>query len=143
MSLLLELSPELETRLKAVAAASEQTPAQWLLDLAACELAQREAEDAEDLAALRGRRANPDPRPNRTLARLQERHAEIRALASASPEARAAALRASADAATAFYGTDEGRAELADWRALDGEDFHGFEDEAGQTASVEAERRAA
>jgi predicted transcriptional regulator len=80
MSLLLELSPELENRLEAVAAASEQTPAQWLLDLAAWELAQREAEDAEDLATLRARRANPDPRPNRTLADLRA-HTEAQKLA--------------------------------------------------------------
>lgn len=75
MTLQLDLSPELERRLKAEAQANGQTPAQWLLDLAEWELEQREAEDAEDLATLRYRRANPDPRPNKTLDDLR-RHIE-------------------------------------------------------------------
>jgi hypothetical protein len=67
MTLTIDLPPELESRLKAEAEAHDQTPAQWLLDLAAWELEMREAEDAEDLETLRYRRENPDPRPNKTM----------------------------------------------------------------------------
>jgi mRNA-degrading endonuclease RelE of RelBE toxin-antitoxin system len=63
MTLTIDLPAELESRLKAEAEAHDQTPAQWLLDLAAWELEMREAEDAEDLETLRYRRENPDPRP--------------------------------------------------------------------------------
>jgi hypothetical protein len=67
MTLTIDLPAELESRLKAEAEAHDQTPAQWLLDLAAWELTQRELEDAEDLETLRYRRENPDPRPRKTM----------------------------------------------------------------------------
>jgi hypothetical protein len=51
------------------------------------------------------------------------RRAEIRAMVSAPVTERAQALRASAAAAEAYYATPEGEGELADWRALQGEDF--------------------
>lgn len=51
------------------------------------------------------------------------RRAEIRAAAAAPATERAGAMRASADTAAAYYATPEGQGELADWRALEGEDF--------------------
>jgi hypothetical protein len=50
----------------------------------------------------------------------------------APPDVREAALKANAQASAEYYASPKGQAEwddLADWRALDGEDFHGFEDE--------------
>jgi hypothetical protein len=76
MTLTLDLPPELESQLKAEAEASDQTPAQWLVDLAAQELAQREIEDAEDWKTAIHRINNPDPRPNKTLDDLRA-HIEV------------------------------------------------------------------
>ena len=55
----------------------------------------------------------------------------------APPEVREAALEESARVAAEYYASPAGEAELTDWRALDGEDFHGFED------ALEEERHAA
>lgn len=52
------------------------------------------------------------------------RQAELRALFTAPLAIREAAFKASAEAAEIYYATPEGREELADWRALDGEPFH-------------------
>jgi excisionase family DNA binding protein len=49
---------------------------------------------------------------------------KILELASAPLEVQQAALAAAEDVAARYYGSAQGRAELADWRALDGEDFH-------------------
>ena len=67
----------------------------------------------------------------------QRRSAAIKALAKA-PEAIAEiVLQRSGAAAARYYATPEGQEEweeLADWRALDGAPFHGFEDEEAETA---------
>lgn len=55
--------------------------------------------------------------------RIAARQAEIRALLTAPAKVRQAAVRASAAVAAAYYATPEGREELADWRAIQGEDF--------------------
>ncbi len=64
------------------------------------------------------------------------RNAELRALFKAPKAEREAAFEASAKAAALYYATPEGEAELADWRALDGEPFHDdlgdYDDEANQ-----------
>jgi hypothetical protein len=52
------------------------------------------------------------------------RQSEIHTLALAPVSERDAALDASAQAATAYHATPEGEAELADWRAIQGEPFH-------------------
>jgi excisionase family DNA binding protein len=53
-----------------------------------------------------------------------EHNRKIRELARAPREVQEAALKAAANVAARYYESDEGRAELTDWRALDGEDFH-------------------
>lgn len=55
-------------------------------------------------------------------------NAAIVALSKAPAKVRAIIRRQSAAAAAAYYSTPEGRAELADWRALDGEPFKDGED---------------
>lgn len=62
-----------------------------------------------------------------------------REILAAPPDVREAAMKASAEVAARFYATPEGEAELADWRALQGEDFYGFEDE----DAAQEERKAA
>ena len=51
------------------------------------------------------------------------RRAQLRQLLTASPDVRTATLKASSQAAAEYYASPNGRDELADWRALDGEDF--------------------
>lgn len=63
-------------------------------------------------------------------------NAAIRDLAQSPAEVRAIVMERSAQAAAAYYATPEGEAELADWRALDGEPFH---DDAGDYYSAEEE----
>lgn len=54
-----------------------------------------------------------------------KRHnAALRVLFAASADVLAIIQQRSGEAATTCYGTTEGEAELADWRALDGESFH-------------------
>lgn len=64
------------------------------------------------------------------------RQLEIIALADAAPPQWARVQQESIKAGAAFYQTPAGRAELADWRALQGEDFAGFE-----AVDTEAEKR--
>lgn len=66
-----------------------------------------------------------------------KRHnAALRTLFAAPEQVRAIIAQRSAQAAAAYYATPEGEAELADWRALDGELF---EDDAGDYYSAEEE----
>lgn len=58
------------------------------------------------------------------------------ALAVAPVEVREEIMRRSGEVAAKYYATPEGQAELADWRALDGEPFH---DDAGDYYSPEEE----
>lgn len=58
------------------------------------------------------------------------------ALAGAPVEVREEILRRSGEVAAKYYATPEGQAELADWRALDGEPF---QDDAGDYYSAEEE----
>lgn len=60
----------------------------------------------------------------------------LRALFAAPEEVQAIVMQRSQEAAAAYYATPEGEAELADWRALDGEPF---EDDAGDYYSAEEE----
>ena len=53
-----------------------------------------------------------------------KRQSELRALMLAPETEREAALQASAPIAAAYYETETGREELADWRAIQGEPFH-------------------
>lgn len=55
------------------------------------------------------------------------RQLEIIALANAAPSQWARVQQESIEAGASFYQTPAGHAELADWRALQGEDFMGFE----------------
>jgi hypothetical protein len=71
-----------------------------------------------------------------TTGKKGEHNAAILRLASAPAEVRAIVAQRSADAAAVYYATPEGKAELADWRALDGEPF---EDDAGDYYSAEEE----
>lgn len=48
----------------------------------------------------------------------------LRALLAAPESEREAALKAGAPLAAAYYSTEAGREELADWRAIQGEPFH-------------------
>ncbi len=52
------------------------------------------------------------------------RNAQIRALALAPEAVQVATMQASQEAAEAYYASEEGEDEFADWRALDGEPFH-------------------
>lgn len=55
---------------------------------------------------------------------VEEKRARLHALMAAPEAEREAALEASAPIAAAYYETPEGREELADWRAIQGEPFH-------------------
>lgn len=78
--------------------------------------------------------APPRPRPQSaqveelwrrmTTGSAGEHNAAIIALAQAPDVVRAEIERRSGEAAAKYYATPEGQAELADWRALDGEPFH-------------------
>ena len=59
-----------------------------------------------------------------TSERPRSHNAAIIALAQAPAAVRALITGRSAEAAALYYATAEGEAELADWRALDGEPFH-------------------
>lgn len=52
------------------------------------------------------------------------RDAAIIALGQVPPAVRSIIMHRSGEAAAIYYATPEGEAELADWRALDGEPFH-------------------
>jgi excisionase family DNA binding protein len=54
----------------------------------------------------------------------KKRDAALSALTQTSDAARAIVMQKSAEVAARYYATPEGEAELADWRALDGEPFH-------------------
>lgn len=58
------------------------------------------------------------------LSNLETHNAAISEIAKASAKVREILDERSAQVAEAFYATPEGEAELADWRALDGEPFH-------------------
>lgn len=53
-----------------------------------------------------------------------QKREKLHALITAPENERQAALHASAPVAAAYYATLEGRVELADWRAIQGESFH-------------------
>lgn len=106
MTLTLEISPEIETQLRADA----QRVGVPLEALAF----ERLTGDSSHSAAARlwARLANP-----------QTHNAAILEIAAAPAKVRAIIDDKSEAAAAAFYATPEGEAELADWRALDGEPF--------------------
>ena len=54
----------------------------------------------------------------------KRRDLAIIALGKASPAVRSLVMQRSAEVTERYYATPEGEAELADWRALDGEPFH-------------------
>jgi excisionase family DNA binding protein len=64
------------------------------------------------------------------------RNEAIRTLHHAPEAVRSIVMQRSGEAAERYYATPEGQAELADWRALDGEPFHDdlgdYDSEAGQ-----------
>lgn len=62
--------------------------------------------------------------PNDFAALAARRQREIKTLLKAPYAEREAVLEASAPIAAAYYATPEGREELADWRAIQGEPFH-------------------
>jgi excisionase family DNA binding protein len=53
----------------------------------------------------------------------QRRNAALQKLFAAPESVQAIIMQRSAEVAARFYATPEGQSELADWRALDGEDF--------------------
>jgi hypothetical protein len=67
MTLTIDLPAEREAQLRAEAQERGLSPEETAGALLADLLAEREAEDAEDLETLRYRRENPDPRPRKTL----------------------------------------------------------------------------
>lgn len=128
MTLTLEISPEIETRLRADAAQSG-------VPLETLAFERLTGDDTRTQAA-------------RLWARLispQTHNAAILEIAQAPAKVRAVITAKSGEAAAAFYSTPQGAAELADWRALDGEPFH---DDAGdyspeEEAQFRAERETA
>ncbi len=106
MTLTLEISPEIETQLRADAA-QIGVPLESLAF-------ERLTLDSSHSAAARlwARLTNP-----------QTHNAAISEIAQAPAKVRAIIDEKSGAAAAAFYATPEGEAELADWRALDGEPF--------------------
>jgi hypothetical protein len=68
--------------------------------------------------------SNVAPDTESFAALAAKRQSELRALMLAPEAEREAALRASAPIAAAYYETETGREELADWRAIQGEPFH-------------------
>lgn len=121
MTLTLEITPEIETRLRADAARANVP-----LEALAFE---RLTGDGSHSAAARlwARLTNPQTH-NAAILEIAQAPAQVRAIINAKSGA----------AAAAFYATPEGAAELADWRALDGEPF---QDDAGDYYS-EAEEAA-
>jgi hypothetical protein len=117
MTLTIEIAPEKESRLRAKAAQRGVA-----LDALLRDVVEGYA-DADDDAAL-----------------CEARQREIIALVNATPLDWARALDEGTKVATTFYDTPAGREELADWRALQGEDFGGYEDE---TTVDSAQREAA
>ncbi len=76
----------------------------------------------------------------------QRHNAALKALFSAPDDVKAQVMQRSAQAAAAYYATPEGDAELADWRALDGEpvqDDEGDYYSAEEEAAFQAEKGAA
>lgn len=127
----IELSPDLEKRIEAQALRRGVPIEKYLREV--IETWTREAEPAEE--------GDQNALAVQFSSDAKTRNAQIRALLTAPAEVRDATMRAAAIAAAAWYATPEGSAELADWRALDGEDFHGFEAEDAE-ASLAAERAA-
>jgi hypothetical protein len=126
----IELSPRAERRLS-----DKARRAGLSMDKYLSRIAERDAEALEPIEAATAQSTlalhfSSDPKT---------RNAQLRTLLTAPVEVREATMRAAAEAAAAWYDSAEGRAELADWRALDGEDFDGFEDE---DIDVRAERAA-
>jgi excisionase family DNA binding protein len=60
----------------------------------------------------------------------QRRKVALQSLFAAPESVQSIIMQRSGEVAARFYATPEGEAELADWRALDGEEFAGFEDAA-------------
>lgn len=107
MILTLEITPEIETQLRADAA-------QRGVPLEELAFERLTGDNSHGTAArLWERLANPQTH-NAAIAEIAHAPANVRALVDAR----------SAEAAAAFYASPEGAAELADWRALDGEPFH-------------------
>lgn len=79
---------------------------------------------AKDLEELRAGRFTDSLETENFAAIAKRRREELRALMAAPLAEREAALSASAPIAAAYYATLEGREELADWRAIQGEPFH-------------------
>jgi len=69
--------------------------------------------------------SNQAPEVDNFAALAAQRQREIKTLLHAPEAEREAALEASVPIAAAYYATPEGREELADWRAIQGEPFHG------------------
>lgn len=68
--------------------------------------------------------SNVAPDTESFAAMAAKRQSELRALMLAPEAEREAALQASAPIAAAYYESETGREELADWRAIQGEPFH-------------------
>ena len=64
------------------------------------------------------------PEVNNFAALCEEKRAKLHALMAAPESERQAIIEVSAPVAAAYYATPEGMAELADWRAIQGEPFH-------------------
>ena len=79
---------------------------------------------AKDLEEMRAARFDDALETENFAAIAKRRHEELRALMAAPLAEREAAMNASAQIAVAYYATPEGREELADWRAIQGEPFH-------------------
>lgn len=79
---------------------------------------------AKDLEELRAERFTDALETENFASLATRRHEELRTLMAAPMVEREAALSASAPVAAAYYATPEGREELADWRAIQGEPFH-------------------
>ncbi len=61
----------------------------------------------------------------------KRRNAALQTLSQLPEAVRTIIMQRSAEAAVRYYDSPEGQAELADWRALDGEPFHEYDDEDG------------
>jgi len=107
MTLTLEVPPAVEKTFRAGAARRGLAEAEYLRELL--------ERDAAPSAAALPICFSSDP---------VTRRAQLRQLLTAPPDLRAATLKATGQAAAEYYASPEGRGELADWRALDGEAFH-------------------
>ncbi len=138
MTVNLEIMPEVEALLRDNARRRGLALDAYLLDLA-----QRDAAPETETTESAGEVAADKAQANAIWADMigdddARRDSAIITLAQAPAAVRAIVMQRSAEAAASYYASPKGQAEweeMADWRALDGEDFLGFEEDANGAAN--------